>query len=147
MVYYWTSNLDIKEDKNKQRRTASERKGAKETYQHEFHFSVFLNWSWTRLLKKKMFTHKHSQCQSPMSSTMWRNLDLAKSSINKSLGSQIRILWLKSQNFHCQYGRQVNPIERRSVTSRYHGSTISGWQQNQRRLRRQGERQKIRCLY
>ena len=33
-------------------------------------------------------------------------------------------------------------IERRSVTSRYHGSTISGWQQNQRRRRRQGERQK-----
>ena len=34
-------------------------------------------------------------------------------------------------------------IERKSVTSRYHGSTISGWQQNQRRRRRQGERQKI----
>ena len=32
-------------------------------------------------------------------------------------------------------------IERRSVTSRYRGSTISGWQQNQRRRRRQGERQ------
>ena len=38
-------------------------------------------------------------------------------------------------------------IEGRSVTSRYHGSTISGWQQNQRRRRRQGERQKIICLY
>ena len=33
-------------------------------------------------------------------------------------------------------------IEGRSVTSRYHGGTISGWQQTQRRLRRQGERQK-----
>ena len=33
-------------------------------------------------------------------------------------------------------------VERRSVTSRYHGSAISGWQQNQRRQRRQGERQK-----
>ena len=32
-------------------------------------------------------------------------------------------------------------IERRSVTSRYHGSNISGWQQNQRRWRRQEERQ------
>ena len=31
-------------------------------------------------------------------------------------------------------------IERRSVTSRYHGSTISEWQQNQRRLPQQGER-------
>ena len=36
----------------------------------------------------------------------------------------------------------VTAIERRSVTSRYHGSTISGWQQNQRRRRRQEERQK-----
>ena len=49
-------------------------------------------------------------------------------------------------------GRSLNlvdqgPIERRSVTSRYHGSTISGRQQNQRRRRRQGERQKIICLY
>ena len=43
MVYYQTSNLDIKEEKNKQRKTASERKDAKETYQHEFHFSVFLH--------------------------------------------------------------------------------------------------------
>ena len=43
MVYYRTSNLDIKEEKNKQRKTASERKDASETYQHEFHFSVFLN--------------------------------------------------------------------------------------------------------
>lgn len=50
MVYYQTSNLDIEK---KQRRTASERKDASETYQHEFHFGVFLNWSWTRLLKKK----------------------------------------------------------------------------------------------
>ena len=33
--------------------------------------------------------------------------------------------------------------EEKSVTSRYHGSTISGWQQNQRRRRRHGERQKI----
>ena len=32
-------------------------------------------------------------------------------------------------------------IEKRSVTSRYHGSTISGWRRNQRRRRRQGERQ------
>ena len=38
-------------------------------------------------------------------------------------------------------------IERRSVTSRYRGSTISGWQQNQRRRRRQGDRQKMICLY
>ena len=28
------------------------------------------------------------------------------------------------------------------MTPRYHGSTISGWQQNQRRRRLQGERQK-----
>ena len=34
-------------------------------------------------------------------------------------------------------------IERRSVTSRSYGSTISLWQQNQRRRRRQAERQKI----
>jgi len=40
MVYYQTSNLDIEK---KQRRTASERKDASETYQHEFHFGVFLN--------------------------------------------------------------------------------------------------------
>ena len=33
--------------------------------------------------------------------------------------------------------------EEKCVTSRYHGSTISGWQQNQRRRRRPGERQKI----
>ena len=38
-------------------------------------------------------------------------------------------------------------IERRGVTSRHHGSTISGWQQKQLRRRRQGERQKIICLY
>ena len=37
---------------------------------------------------------------------------------------------------------QRNQIERRSVTSRYHGSTISGWQKTQRRRRRQGEKQK-----
>ena len=43
MVNYRTSNLDIKEEKNKQRKTASERKEASGTYQHEFHFSVFLN--------------------------------------------------------------------------------------------------------
>ena len=36
----------------------------------------------------------------------------------------------------------IGTIERRSVTSRYHGSTISGRQQNERRRRRQGERQK-----
>ena len=35
----------------------------------------------------------------------------------------------------------LEQIERRSVTSRYRGSTISGWQQNQRRRRQQGERQ------
>ena len=40
-----------------------------------------------------------------------------------------------------------NTMERRSVTSRYHGSTISGWQQNRWRRRRQEERQKIMCLY
>ena len=40
-----------------------------------------------------------------------------------------------------------NLYMRRRVTSRCHGSTISGWQQNQRRRRRQGERQKIICLY
>ena len=36
----------------------------------------------------------------------------------------------------------IGTIERRSVTSRYHGSTISGRQQNQRWRRQQGERQK-----
>ena len=36
----------------------------------------------------------------------------------------------------------IGTIERRRVTSRYHGSTISGRQQNQRRRRRQGERKK-----
>ena len=36
--------------------------------------------------------------------------------------------------------QEVDRIERRGVTSRYHSSTISGWQQNQRRRRRQGER-------
>ena len=36
----------------------------------------------------------------------------------------------------------IGTIKRRSVTSRYHSSTISGRQQNQRRRRRQGERQK-----
>ena len=46
-------------------------------------------------------------------------------------------------------GRPAFPLEiqRRSVTSRYHGSTISGWQQNQRWRRRQGERQKMIRLY
>ena len=39
-------------------------------------------------------------------------------------------------------GYCIGTIKRRSVTSRYHGSTISGRQQNQRRRRRQGERQK-----
>ena len=34
------------------------------------------------------------------------------------------------------------PMERRSVMSHYHGSTFSGWQQNQRRRQQQGERQK-----
>ena len=48
------------------------------------------------------------------------------------------IHWVLDWNFR---------IERRSVTSRYHGSTISGWQQNLRRRRRQGERPKIICLY
>ena len=36
----------------------------------------------------------------------------------------------------------VLSTESRSVTSHYHGSTFSVWQQNQRRRRRQGERQK-----
>ena len=36
----------------------------------------------------------------------------------------------------------IGTIERRSVTSRYDGSTISSRQQNQRRRRQQGERQK-----
>ena len=39
-------------------------------------------------------------------------------------------------------GYCIGTIKRRSVTSRYHGSTIFGRQQNQRRRRRQGERQK-----
>ena len=34
-------------------------------------------------------------------------------------------------------------VEKRSVTSCYHGSTISGWQQNQWRWQWQEERQKI----
>ena len=34
------------------------------------------------------------------------------------------------------------PVERRNVASCYHGSTFSGWQQNQRRWQWQGERQK-----
>ena len=33
------------------------------------------------------------------------------------------------------------------MTSRYHGSTISGWQKNQRGRRRQEERQKLICLH
>ena len=49
--------------------------------------------------------------------------------------------WVLTTSFPMQ------ATERRSVTSRYHGSTISGWQQNQRRRRRQWERQKIICLY
>ena len=49
-------------------------------------------------------------------------------------------------SFHYYYKNPLGfnfleQIERRSVTSRYHGSTISGWQQNQRRRRQQGERQ------
>ena len=42
---------------------------------------------------------------------------------------------------------QRNQIERRSVTSRYHGSTITGRQKTQRRRRRQGEQQKIICSH
>ena len=33
------------------------------------------------------------------------------------------------------------------MTSCYHGSTLSGWQQNQRRRRRQGKRLKLNVLY
>ena len=58
--------------------------------------------------------------------------------------------WLISIRVNLQEGVAVFihvACERRNVTSRYHGSTISGWQQNQRRRRRQGERQKIICLY
>ena len=46
-----------------------------------------------------------------------------------------------------RYPTTCPAIERRSVTSRYHGNTISGWQKNQRRQQRQGERQKIICLH
>ena len=38
-------------------------------------------------------------------------------------------------------------VQDNSVTSCYHGSTISVGQQNQRRLQQQGEQQKIICLY
>ena len=60
---------------------------------------------------------------------------------------QMSEIFQKIQVKRCLFQRFVTSIEKRSVTSRYHGSTISGWQQNQRRRRRQGERQKIICLF
>ena len=38
-------------------------------------------------------------------------------------------------------------IERRSMTSRHHGSTISGWQQNQRRRRRKENGKEVKGFY
>ena len=40
-------------------------------------------------------------------------------------------------------------IETRSMTSRHHGRTICGWQQNQRRRRQDGRRtaKKVECFY
>ena len=40
-------------------------------------------------------------------------------------------------------------IERRSMTSRHHGRTICGWQQNQRQRRQDGSRmaKKVECFY
>ena len=43
------------------------------------------------------------------------------------------ILWRSTFEIDTAQSRSVTEIERRSVTSRYHGSTISGLQQNQRR--------------
>jgi len=53
-------------------------------------------------------------------------------------------MWRSTFEIGAAQSRSVTEIERRSVTSRYHGSTISGLQQNQRRRRRrrQGEQQK-----
>ena len=42
--------------------------------------------------------------------------------------------------------RMFSPAER-SVTSRHHGSTISGWQQNQQRLRRKENGKKVKGFY
>ena len=63
--------------------------------------------------------------------------------------------WLSCLKSHCRFANQVEgkfvvhlrlfieSIERRRVTSRHHGSTISGWQHNQRqRPVTEGERQK-----
>ena len=59
--------------------------------------------------------------------------------------SSVKLIhWFTDTSLH---GNTECLIEWRSVTSRYHGSTIPGEQQNLRRRRRQGERQKIICLY
>ena len=55
-------------------------------------------------------------------------------------GGKIPLL-LRVNRIPIRYDFRAGAIER-SVTSRCHGSTISGWQQNQRRWRRRGERQK-----
>ena len=52
------------------------------------------------------------------------------------------ILWRSTFEIDTAQSRSVTEIERRSVTSRYHGSTISGLQQNERRRLRQGKQQK-----
>ena len=42
------------------------------------------------------------------------------------------------------YFTRVNKMERRSMTSRHHGNTLSGWQLNQRRRRLKANGQKVK---
>ena len=62
--------------------------------------------------------------------------------LHQSGAQNLSHMWRSTFEIGVAQSCSVTEIERRSVTSRYHGSTISGLQQNERRRLRQGKQQK-----
>ena len=76
-------------------------------------------------------------------SDMWHHtFEIGTAQLRSVTKMATKSLLLQVNRNPIRYDFLAGAIERRSVTSHYHGSNISGWQQNQRRWRRRGERQK-----
>ena len=92
-------------------------------------------------LSEYLFTLHQSVVQNL--SVMWHStFEIGTEQLRSVTKMATKSLLLQVNRIPIRYNFLAGAIERRSVTSHYHGSNISGWQQNQRRWRRRGKRQK-----
>ena len=92
-------------------------------------------------LSEYLFTLHQSVVQNL--SVMWHStFEIGTEQLRSVTKMATKSLLLQVNRIPIRYDFLAGAIERRSVTSHYHGSNISGWQQNQRRWRRRGKRQK-----